>query len=107
MDTLPPSVEAYFAAKNRHDTNGMAHQFAEDAAAKDEGAERQGIAAIRQWMEETNRKYHVTVEVVTAENTDDKTVVSGLVSGNFPGSPATLRFTFTLAGEKIARLEIN
>jgi hypothetical protein len=33
-------------------------------------------------------------------------MVTGLVCGNFPNSPVELRYAFTLAGEKIARLEI-
>jgi hypothetical protein len=37
---------------------------------------------------------------------NDKTVVSALVSGNFPGSPVLLNFAFTLSGPKITRLEI-
>ncbi|PYM74471.1 MAG: hypothetical protein DME10_06420 [Candidatus Rokuibacteriota bacterium] len=35
-----------------------------------------------------------------------KTIVTGRVSGNFPNSPVELRYAFTLAGGKIARLEI-
>jgi hypothetical protein len=36
-----------------------------------------------------------------------KTVVTGLVSGNFPGSPVRLRHEFTFDRRKIARLEIG
>jgi hypothetical protein len=36
-----------------------------------------------------------------------KTVVSTKLTGNFPGSPVTLDFVFTLEGGKIAALEIR
>ncbi|WP_230529851.1 nuclear transport factor 2 family protein [Microvirga roseola] len=103
---LPPPLASYYEAKNRHNIDGMLASFAEDAVVKDEGQEHHGTAAIRSWMEHTTRKYRVTVDVKQAEPVDDHLIVSGLVSGDFPGSPATLRYAFTLAGSKIARLEI-
>jgi hypothetical protein len=36
-----------------------------------------------------------------------KTVVRARVSGNFPGSPAMLTFTFGLTGDRISELEIG
>jgi uncharacterized protein (TIGR02246 family) len=103
---LPPPLAAYYEAKNHHDIDAMLAPFAEDAVVKDEGQEHHGRAAIRSWMEHTTRKYRVTVDVKQFETINDRLIVSGLVSGEFPGSPALLRFAFTLSGSKIARLEI-
>lgn len=103
---LPEPVAAYFAAKNKHDIDGMMAQFNEDAKVKDEGREYCGRAAIRAWVEQTTRKYRVTVAVKEVESATDRDVVSGLVSGNFPGSPVLLRYAFTRSGTKIVRLEI-
>jgi uncharacterized protein (TIGR02246 family) len=103
---LPPLLAAYYQAKNQHDVDGMLAPFAEDAVVRDEGQEHHGRAAIRIWMEHTTRKYRVTIDVKQIEPVDDRLIVSGLVSGDFPGSPALLRFAFTLSGSKIARLEI-
>ncbi|MFC4174207.1 nuclear transport factor 2 family protein [Microvirga sp. GCM10011540] len=103
---LPPPLAAYYEAKNRHDIDAMLAPFAEDAVVKDEGREHRGRADIRSWMEHTTRKYRVTIDVRQVETVDDRMLVSGLVSGDFPGSPAMLRFAFTLSGSKIARLEI-
>ncbi|MDX8441200.1 nuclear transport factor 2 family protein [Mesorhizobium australafricanum] len=105
--TLPRPLAQYFAAKNRHDIDGMLIPFASDAAVRDEGNIHQGSAAIRDWMEATTRKYRVTVEVADATANGHAWRVAGIVSGNFPGSPATLHYNFTLAGERIARLEIG
>jgi hypothetical protein len=52
------------------------------------------------------RKYGVTVVVTDTAKKDGKTVVTGRVSGTFPGSPIQLHYVFTLAREKISRLEI-
>jgi ketosteroid isomerase-like protein len=105
--TLPESLAAYFTAKNRHDIDAMLDPFLEDAVVEDEGQTRRGRAAIREWMEETTRKYRVTVEVIDVAEAEATTIVTGLVAGNFPGSPAQLRYAFTLDGGRIARLEIH
>jgi uncharacterized protein (TIGR02246 family) len=104
---LPAPIAAYIAGSNAHDANACAACFTDDAVVRDEGREWQGIAAIREWKEEVSSKYWLTVDVLDVAAADDKTIVTGRVSGNFPGSPVELRFTFTLAGEKIARLEIR
>jgi ketosteroid isomerase-like protein len=104
---LPAPLVAYFAAKNRHDIDGMLAPFSASAVVWDEGEERSGHAAIREWMEGTTRKYRVSVEVTGVTVDADRTLVTALVSGNFAGSPATLRYAFTLDGGEIARLDIR
>ena len=104
---LPTAIAAYIAVSNAHDAAAGAACFADDAVVQDEGRERQGNAAIRGWMEEVSEKYRPAVEVIDVAETGDKTIVTGRVSGNFPGSPVELRYAFTLTGEKIARLEIR
>jgi len=104
---LPKPVAAYFAATNLHDIDAMLAPFDETAIVRDEGQERRGAAAIREWMEETTAKYRATVAVTGVEQTDGKTIVTGRVAGSFPGSPVDLRYTVTLARGKISRLEIH
>ena len=104
---LPKPIAAYFAATNTHDVDAMLVPFAEAATVRNEGQQRGGLAAIRDWMEGTIRKYGFTVAVIGVADEDGKTVVTASVSGNFPGSPVDLRFCFMLEGEKIASLEIN
>ena len=82
--------------------------FSEDAIVRDEGEKsRQGISAIREWAEEVSRKYRPTVEILDVAETDGRTIVTGRVSGNFPGSPIDLRYAFTFHGERIVGLEIS
>ena len=104
---LPQPIADYFAAKNRHDFDAMLAPFTADASVRDEGQTHSGHAAIRSWMEETTRRYRVTVEPNEATADGGNWKVSGLVAGDFPGSPATLRYRFSLADERIAGLEIG
>jgi ketosteroid isomerase-like protein len=106
ITTLTGPVANYIAAANSHDVEAVTAIFADDAVVRDEGQNRQGIAAIRQWAEEVSRKYRPTVEALDVTQTDGKTILSGRVSGDFPGSPIELRYAFTLNGGKIERLEI-
>ncbi len=76
---LPKPIAVYIAGSNAHDADACAACFTDDAVVRDEGRERQGIAAIRGWKEDATRKYRPTVE---------------------------LRYALTLDGEKIAHLEI-
>jgi ketosteroid isomerase-like protein len=104
---LPEPLKAYFAAKNRRDIDGMLASYAEEATVRDEGQTHSGRGAIRAWIEETTRKYGVTVEVSKVATKGDRVTVAALVSGNFPGSPATLHYAFELSGGRIVRLEIG
>jgi SnoaL-like protein len=104
---LPPTLARYFAATNSHDVDGMLVLFADGAVVKDEGREHRGAVAIREWMREAIARYAFEVEPTGVAEVDDKTVVTGLVSGSFPGTPVTLRHEFTLEDEKIVHLEIR
>jgi SnoaL-like domain len=103
---LPEPLATYFAGHKNHDVDAMIGLFTEAATVKDEGQERRGLPAIRKWMKESNAKYTVTVAVINVTETAANTTATGRVSGNFPASPAELRFIFTLGQGKITRLEI-
>ena len=106
-NAIPEVLTRYFAAANAQDVEGMSALFAGDAVVRDEGREHRGLAAIRGWMEETIEKYDYTVEPTAFVEREGKSIVAGLVSGNFPGSPASIRHEFMLARGKIVRLEIG
>lgn len=103
---LPEPMASYFAAANTQNVDAMLALFAETALVKDEGQDRRGLAAIREWMEEAIAKYRFAVTVTGITEADGQSIVTGRVSGTFPGSPVELRHFFTLAGNKITRLEI-
>jgi hypothetical protein len=103
---LDAPIKSYIEAANAHDVDAVARCFADDAVVTDEGRDRRGAAAIRDWADEVSRKYRPTVELLSAVAVSGRTVVTGRVSGDFPGSPVDLRYEFTVDGEKITRLEI-
>ena len=104
---LPRVVADYFAATNAHEVDAMSAAFTEDATVRDERREHTGAAAIRAWMEETIEKYDYEVEPIESSRNGSSAVVLVSLRGKFPGSPITLRYTFALSGERIARLEIG
>jgi len=104
---LAQPVAAYIAAANARDVDAVTACFSSAALVHDEKRERRGIAAIREWVVEVSERYRPTVEVLGVAERDGWTVVTGRVSGNFPGSPAELRYAFAVSGGKIDRLEIG
>ncbi|MFL1501812.1 nuclear transport factor 2 family protein [Pseudomonas sp. O64] len=105
---LAPAIVAYITATNTRDISSVSDWFAEDANVFDEGEHQAGSAAIARWMEDTGRRYQPRVEVLNVQHRTGKVLVSNVVSGNFPGSPLELRYTFRLNGQgKISRLDIS
>jgi len=104
---LAQPIADYIAAANAHDIDAVTACFNRTATVHDEKRERRGIAAIREWVVEVTGKYRPTVEVLGVAERDGRTVVTGRVSGNFPGSPVELHYAFTVTGGKIDRLEIK
>jgi hypothetical protein len=104
---LPKPIELFMSSENTHDLGVLADCFAAHATVRDEGQTMKGLEAIKTWRLETRKKYRHTVEPVAVTARDGKTVVSTKLTGDFPGSPITLEFIFTLAGGKIAALEIR
>lgn len=107
LSTGYPALDSYFEAKNRKDIDAALIPFAEDAVVRDESRTHRGRAAIRAWMEETTARYEDTAEPTGVKVENGRLKVAALVSGNFPGSPATLHFVFRLDGDCISHLEMG
>jgi hypothetical protein len=106
IDNLPKPIALYVAAENSGDVNLFDECFADDAIVRDESETHKGLAAIKDWKAETKRKYQHTVDPLRITERGGKFIVTNRLTGNFPGSPIELDFVFTLAGDKIASLEI-
>ncbi|UJX42129.1 nuclear transport factor 2 family protein [Desulfovibrio sp. JY] len=104
---LPTAIAGYFTAANAHDATAMLRFFTQEAAVIDEKEERRGHAAIGAWEKETYEQYQPHAEPVSVQRLGEEVVVMAAVSGNFAGSPVTLRFAFRLTGGMIGRLEIT
>ena len=105
--SLPPPIDLYFTSENAHDPSAIDRCFAAGAIVRDEGKTITGVAAIKAWRIETGEKYHHVVEPLSVSTRDGKVVVTGKVSGSFPGSPINLEHIFEIEGGRIVSLEIR
>lgn len=105
--TLPAPIEAYFDADGRGDAEALIQAFAPDAVVHDEGASHVGRAAIGAWWRAAKAKYRHVIAPLGMVEKDGIAEIRAEVTGDFPGSPATLTFAFRLQGDGIAGLEIG
>ncbi len=96
-------VQAYFEADKGADAAALAQVFSSDAVVEDEGARHEGIDAIRAWWLAAKRKYHHVAEPIDASGSGSEVAVRAKVSGQFPNSPATLEFFFTVETARSSR----
>lgn len=104
---LPPPIHTYFTAKAPQDAAALAAAFCPDAVVQDEGETHHGPEAIRRWWLAAWAKYRHRAEPLDLAVAAGGAVVRARVSGDFPGSPAVLQFTFGLAGDRITTLRIG
>jgi hypothetical protein len=107
MTPLPAPIRTYFTAQAPQEDAAFAAAFAPDATVQDEGARHHGPEAIRQWWLAAKAKYRHSAEPLEITEAGGKLVVRARVSGEFPGSPAVLRFAFGLTGDRIRDLRIG
>jgi hypothetical protein len=81
--------------------------FTDDALVHDEGRDYKGLDAIKAWKKETQTKYKYVIEPLDASVNGNTVKLRARLTGDFPGSPVDLDFTFMLANDKIASLEIG
>ncbi|SIQ76646.1 nuclear transport factor 2 family protein [Bosea sp. TND4EK4] len=103
---LPNCIAAYFEADSRNDVEALMATLSPEAIVEDEHRRHVGPEAIRAWWIEAKRKTPHVNAPIEATTTGDVTQVRTRVSGDFPGSPVALLFTFTVRNGAIARLEI-
>jgi hypothetical protein len=104
---LPDPIERYVQIANSGTPEAALECFAPDATVYDEGQTYEGVAAIRNWMTATKKKYGHTVAPLELTERDGQCVLKARLAGNFPGNPITVNFSFVLAGGKIRSLEIR
>jgi ketosteroid isomerase-like protein len=107
MPDLPPIVQSYIDASNAHDVTSILSCFTEDAAVRDESATHRGKIEIEHWITTTIEKYKFQFKPLSAQERENKTIVTVQISGTFPGSPVTLDYHFTIPSERIASLIID
>ncbi len=101
-------VTRYFETDARRDIDAIVALFTNEAVVVDEGQTYHGTAEIRGWQEGAASKYQYTTEVSGTERIGEESyLVTGRLTGNFPGGTAELQWCFTVQNDLISRLEID
>lgn len=106
-DTIPAAIQAFVDATNRGDVDGFIAVFTPDATLTDWGRAFHGPSGIASWNRTDNIGVQAHFRIVGVEATDreDTFVATLAVTGN--GYNGTGPMTFTIDGDRIARLTIE
>ena len=105
-NTMTGPVEAYFEGRNARDFAHALSGFSEAAVVRDESRKHRGRADIGAWMQDTINAYDDRSRLLSIKAEGDDLLATAEVSGNFPGSPITLRYRFEMERGLISSLEI-
>ena|ERR1700754_4560937 len=107
MTTTADLIRRYFELDAGRDIDAIVALFTDDATVIDEGETHHGIAQIRAWQLGPASTYTYTTEVLDrVARAPDRHVITGRLTGNFPGGSTELEWDFTVAGGRISRLVI-
>lgn len=104
---LPKLIENYVTASNSHDLKSFLSCFTDTATVLDEGKTLQGQKAIANWFTETRGKYKFTTEPISVEEKKNEMLLTAKVTGDFPGSPVTLKYRLEIDNNRIQDLRIT
>jgi ketosteroid isomerase-like protein len=104
---LPTPIQAYLHADASGDIAAVAACFTDDAQVSDEGQWIRGVAAIEDWKRRSKAKYRYAVEPLSVAAQAEIVRMLARLTGDFPGSPLEVTYTFKLRGDRIASLEIR
>lgn len=105
--SLQSPLADFFAATNARDTEALFALFAPGATVDDEGFQYRGLDSIRGWIAETVERFRFNIDVVDASLAAERASVVGVVTGDFSGSPAQVRYDFKLDQHKIVELKLG
>lgn len=107
MLVLPKPIADYVDANARLDIAGMLSPFASDAILVADGGNHEGHAGMRALFEKAVIPVKAVFTPDDVRDEDGQVIVEGPAHGDFKGSPIRFTYRFTLANEKIERLEIS
>src|SRR5439155_19232336 len=104
LDPVPDVVRRYFELDPHRDVEQFVALFSDDATVVDESETRRGTDEIRAWRAGPAVEYMYTTDVLDTEALGaDRYLITGRLTGNFPGGIAALRWDFTVSGDRISR----
>lgn len=104
---LSSPIAAYFKASNAASPEAVAAVFAPDGEVRDERQTHRGREAIAAWAQDTIGRYRMQSEPLESAGAEAEHTVKARVTGDFPGSPLTFTYRFTLTDDAIKALEIG
>jgi ketosteroid isomerase-like protein len=108
--SLQSPLADFFKATNARDTEALFALFAPNATVDDEGFQYKGLDSIRGWIAETVERFRFSIDVVDvsqASHAGEQASITGIVTGDFTGSPVQVRYDFTLDQQKIVQLKLG
>lgn len=100
-----PLTSQFVESMNAQNSTAFVACFAPEAIVEDEGHIHQGRSEIQAWIEAAFAAYQPVLEVTSASTTEEGAVITGLVSGSFPGSPIVLNYHLKIADQQITGLK--
>lgn len=100
-----PLTKGFVDSMNTQDSAAFITCFTPDAVVEDEGHTHRGTAEIRAWIEEVFVKYQPVLDITAATVSETGSVITGIVSGSFPGSPIVLNYHLSIAQDQISALK--
>ncbi len=106
--TLPLAtpIATYFKISNGAQFAHVKDCFAPKAIVADENHTHTGHSAIEAWLRNARERYAYTSVPLRVVEDGGITTVTAMVSGDFPGSPLELTYSFRHDGKRISALEI-
>lgn len=104
---IPQPIAAYLTAESNHNADAVVQCFTVDAIVQDDGKLHRGHDQIRKWNISTTDRYAAQMVPINVTKTENGYVLDASVSGNFPSSPANLKFHFVLNDSLITHLEVK
>ncbi|RZA05350.1 MAG: nuclear transport factor 2 family protein [Proteobacteria bacterium] len=104
---IPTAIQRYVDFTNSQDWAALAATFSAKAVVHDEGGVHTGRTEIAMWARASIQKYDMEIQPLSLREGATNSVLTAVVAGNFPGSPAELTFQFQLKGDEIVALKIG
>lgn len=102
--TLPPLLSRFVESMNHQDTPTFVSCFDAGAIVEDEGKTHSGLDEIGTWISTAFVETSPLLEVTGFNSTEAGSLITGIVSGNFPGSPVVLHYHLTHDADRITGL---
>jgi hypothetical protein len=102
---LPEPVATLLRAANNGDADAFVAGFTPQGTVDDWGREFTGAQAIRGWSDAEFIGKQVSLDVTGIAHEGHDTVITAQVGGNGFNGPS--HFRFTVAGDKVSRMEIR